>query len=79
MKSTNRKRRDTTEIFSVFGQIECVAADVMIEKGEARKIEFAEIPESARYNKLGQLARFAVMMPKSSVPRFERLISELRA
>lgn len=72
-------RRDTTEIFSVFGQIESVAAEIMIEKGEATRIDAAEIPESAAFNNLGHPARFAVMMPRSRVRRFETLIAELRS
>lgn len=74
-----RKRKDTIEIFSVFGQIESVAAEIMIEKGEAKKIDAREIPLSAAFNDHGATAKFAVMMSKNLVPRFNKLIADLRA
>lgn len=73
------KRKNTMEIYSVFGQIESVAANIMIERGEATRIDADEIPESAMLNKIGQRAQFAVMMPKSSVLRFNKLIADLYA
>jgi hypothetical protein len=68
-----------TEIFSVFGQLEAVAADILVERGQARKIPYEQIPETAQFNKLGHKARFAVMMPAGLVPEYEKLIKELRA
>ncbi len=73
-----RTRRNATEIFSIFGQIESVAAQVMIDRGEATKIDAEQIPESALFNKLGDRAKFAVMMPGARVQAFEQLIRELR-
>ncbi len=74
-----KRRRDRTEIFSVFGQMEAVAANILIERGQARKIPFDQIPETVQFNKLGQRAQFAVSMRAGLVPEYEKLIKELRA
>lgn len=70
--------RDTTEIFSIFGQLEKVAAEIMIERGEAKKIDAADIPASVAVNDAGTRAYFAVSMPKARVKAFDKLIRELR-
>ncbi len=71
--------RNKTQIFSVFGQIEAVAAQIMIDKGEATHIPPEQIPDSAAVNDLGQRARFAVVVPREKIARFETLIADLRA
>lgn len=76
------KKGERTQIFSVFGQLEAVAAEILIQEGKAQKIEAKLIPESALFGTgpyEGQRARFAVQMPKSLVPRFNDLIADLRA
>ncbi len=74
-----RKKGERTEVFSVFGQIETVAAEIMIKNGEAVRIPPEQIPLSAAFNDLGQTAKFAVLMQAKKVPAFNRLIAELRA
>ena len=68
-----------TEVFSIFGQIEAVAAEIMIERRALRKIAALEIPVSAAFNEFGQRARFAVIVPVQYIPEFENLIADLRA
>ena len=73
-----------TQIFSIFGQIEEVVAQAMIDEGVANKIPFAHIPAEARYqtNPLtGQeeTAKFAVVMPAALVNVFNARIAALRA
>ena len=71
--------RRGTEVYSIFGQIESVAAEILIEKGKARKIEARDIPVSAAFDDNGRRASFAVIVPNEHVPEFERLIADLRA
>jgi hypothetical protein len=70
--------RNTTEIFSIFGQIEDVAASLMIDRGLANRIDPDTIPETAKYHN-GQVAKYAVAMSGRVVPAFEKLIRDLRA
>lgn len=74
------KDRDTMKIYSIFGQIEDVAAKIMIEEGTARKIDFADIPETARFNSMDQPAKYAIMVfGRDLNHKFEKLIRDLRA
>lgn len=70
------KRR--TEIFSIFGQIESVVAEAMIEEGKATKIEARDIPPSVAFNEADQPAHFAVIIVGEHVPAFKRRIADLR-
>ncbi len=72
-------KRNATEIFSIFGQIEEVAAQVMIDKGQATKIDAKDIPPTAAFNDQGQSAKFAVVVPGDNVRAFNELIANLRA
>lgn len=70
------------EIYSVFGQMEAVAADIMIKKYRLPKIPANEIPNAVRFGTgpyEGVEARFAVVMPRNRIPEFNRLCAELRA
>lgn len=71
--------KQSAKFFSIFGQIETVAANIMIERGKAHLIEQSMIPETALYNKDGQKARFAVRINPGDVGEFEKLIADLRA
>lgn len=71
--------RQQSEVFSIFGQIEEVAADVMIKKHALYRIEPADIPETARVNDAGQVAKFAVIVPRRLVWEFNDTIARLRA
>jgi hypothetical protein len=67
-----------TEIFSIFGQIETVVAEAMIAEGSCVRIEAWEIPPTARFNELGQQAKFAVIIPAQLVCAFEERVRKLR-
>jgi hypothetical protein len=69
----------STEIFSIFGQIEEVAAELMIKNEGARKIPAEQIPDTARYNEKGTAAKFAIILPRAKVPKFEETIKSLYA
>lgn len=71
--------KKSTEIFSVFGQCEAVAAEMMIKEGKLTRIPPEQIPESAAVNDAGTPARFAVIVPARYVPEFNRRCAEMRA
>lgn len=74
--------RSKTETFSVFGQIEEVAANIMISEHSARRIDFDDMPDlpGIRYNANGDRAKFAVVIEgRGAVRRFKKLIADLRA
>jgi hypothetical protein len=69
-----------TRICSVFGQIEGVVADAMVEEGKARYIPPEQIPISARYNDAGERAICALVFPSPGVEaEFDFRVEELRA
>lgn len=74
MRTNNR-----TEIFSIFGQLEAVAAEIMIKRGEITRIPANEIPPTAAVNEAGQAARFAVIVPRAKIAAFNSLIADLRS
>ena len=67
------------EIFSIFGQIDAVVANAMIDEGKLVRIEPRLIPLTALVDRLGRQARFAVVVPQKFVREFHRRIDELRA
>lgn len=76
--------RRGSQVFSIFGQIEAVAADIMISRGLGTRIEVSEFPDAAHcphvhVNEHGQSARFAILLPTQHIRQFEDLIQELRA
>lgn len=73
------RTRNSTQVFSVFHQIESAAAEAMIEKHRLYKIQAHEIPESAAVNEHGEPALFAFVCPAELVREFEDTIINLRA
>jgi hypothetical protein len=71
--------RRQTEIYSIFGQIEGVVADLMVQEGKARKIERALIPPTVRYDDQGNSALFAIVISRGHVAEYERRVADLRA
>lgn len=67
-----------TEIFSIFGQIEAVVAQAMIDEKVANKIPSEQIPTSVRYNDDGRVALFAIVIPSNLVNAFEERVAALR-
>lgn len=66
--------------FSVFGQIEQVAAEIMIRDGEASRIQAAHIPPEMAVNEFGEPAKFAIAIcGREKIAKFEQLIRDLRA
>jgi hypothetical protein len=76
---TNAMKRSGTEVYSIFGQIEEVAADLLIEKGKANRIAAQDIPSTAMVNDMGQVAKFAIVVPREHIREFEETIRKLRA
>lgn len=72
-------KRNQTEIFSIFGQIEAVVAEAMIDEGKGKRIKMDDIPASALFNDVGKSAVFAIVLNRRDIPEFERRIKELRA
>jgi hypothetical protein len=76
---SSRKKGERTKIFSIFGQIEAVAAEIMIKRGVGVRIDAKEIPNEVRWNQFGTPARFAVILPRNKIHAFNELIADLRA
>ena len=55
-----------------------MAAEILIDEGVGIRIDAKQIPNEVRWNQFGTPARFAILLPKSSVPRFDQLIADLR-
>jgi hypothetical protein len=67
-----------TKIYSIFGQIEQVVAEAMINEGKGRRIPQHEIPESALFSEDGvRKALFAIQLPVQRVREFEDRIRTL--
>lgn len=76
---SKRQISKSSEVFSIFGQCEAVAADIMIERHGLYRIPASEIPATAAVNDVGTPARFAVVVPARLVPEFNRLCAEMRS
>lgn len=72
-------RKPQSQILSVFGQLEAVAAEIMIKAGELTRIDAKDIPAEVAVNEFGDRARFAVIVPTSKMRKFNNLVAELRA
>lgn len=68
-----------TQIYSIFGQIEAVAAEIMIDKMLATKISAEQIPTTVAINDAGEPAQFAIVIARRDMAEFEKTIRELRA
>ena len=70
-------------IFSIFGDMDRVVAEAMITEGVCHKIEFDDIPLSARYSRgpdgIDRAAFFAIAIPSNLVNTFEMRVRNLRA
>jgi hypothetical protein len=72
-----------TVIYSIYGQIEELVAQAMIDAGTANKIVFDDMPMSQRYSRgpdgKDMQAKFAIVLPSQLVNAFERRCAALRA
>lgn len=67
-------------IYSIFGQCEAAAAEVLIDAKKAVRINTADIPEEEKMHPItGAPAMFAVMVPTPYEADFEELCANLRA
>jgi hypothetical protein len=69
----------STEVYSIYGQIESVIADTMVKEGKATKIEQDMIPPSQLFDEDGRKAKFAIVIPRTNLSEFERRVRNLRA
>lgn len=77
-------RRSATETFSIFGQIEDVAASILIENKKVTKIPLEQFPDQGDCpdiwtNEQGDPALYAIIVPRRIIPEFNKLIADLRA
>lgn len=84
MSIDNTTFRRGSSVYSIFGQIEEVAASIMIAAGKATRIEVKDFPLEAyapdvHVNALGERAKFAILMPRQFLREFEDTIARLRA
>lgn len=71
--------RRKSNIYSIFGQIETVVAQAMVDEKKLYRIEFDDIPATERFNADGVRASFAVVMPSEHEPEYNRRVRELYA
>lgn len=71
--------KNKTVVFSVFGQIESVIADMMVNEGLANRIEPYDVPATVRYDDNGKLCHCALIMSAQMEQVFNKRVKELRA
>lgn len=72
--------RKQSKIFSISGQIETVAAEMMVKEHGCYKIMPWDFPEGvARHDEDGRPVAFAIMMNETVERQFDRIVRELRA
>ena len=64
-----------TEIWTIYGQIEAMVATEM----GFHRIQVWDVPASQKFNEFGVLAKFAVVIPGSMLPEYERRVALLRS
>jgi hypothetical protein len=75
-----RRQPMKAQIYSIFGQCEALAAEIMLKDGRlTRKIPVDDIPPTALFNQYGQKAHFAVWVPGDRIHEFDELCKDLRA
>jgi hypothetical protein len=76
-------KRSRTDIYSIFGEIEAIVAEAMIQEGTVNRIPLEDIPISARYSRMPDgrdvQAKFAIVIPSNLVRVFEKRVLDLRA
>ena len=68
-----------TKIYSVFGQIDGVVAEMMVSEGKATKIEQDMIPVTALFDEQDRKAMFAIILPHTYLAEYEHRVRDLRA
>jgi hypothetical protein len=73
-------KHSKTEIYSIFGQIDGVVAQMMVDEGKATKIAQEMIPPTVLYDETGmQKAKFAIALPRAYLGEYERRVRDLYA
>ena len=68
------------EIYSIFGQMDAVIAQAMVDEGKATKIEQADIPAEALFDEAtGRKAFFAIRLWPEYLPEYEQRVRDLYA
>ena len=66
-------------IYSIFGQMDELAAREMIKRGKATEIPTEDIPASERTHKDGRTARLAIVIQRKHVAELEELTKDFYA
>jgi hypothetical protein len=69
----------TTQIYSIFSQIDKVVAEAMAAEGKVRRIEANMIPPTALYDEHGRQAYFAIVMSDEYSLEYNERVANLRA
>jgi len=72
-------KRGETEVYSIFGQIDAVVAQQMVDEGKFNRIEPDTIPYTAMFDEAGRKAVFAVVVPRIYLSEFNKRIRDLAA
>lgn len=69
-----------TQIVSICGQLERVAAEIMLKRGVVTRIDLKDFPLGAPLkDNIGQPAAFAIIIREKFMPEFNELVAKLRA
>jgi hypothetical protein len=77
LKMTTKSNK--TNVWSIFGQIDAVVAQMMVDEGKFNKIEGEDIPATAKFDELGRQAKFAVVVPAKHEAEFNKRVRDLAA
>lgn len=72
-------KQTVTNIYSIFGQVDSVIAQAMVDEGKARKIPQDYIPLSALYDARGRKVLFAISMGDEYLPEYIERVRRLSA
>ncbi len=74
-----------SEIVSIFGEIEEIVANQMMQEGKgvgrlapSASVSLDDIPHSTKFNAQGDRVRMVIVMPQHLMVEFEERIAELR-
>jgi len=71
--------KNSTEIFSIYGQIEEAAANYMVKRHQLTKIPPKLCPPEIQVSPFGLELKFALVIPSKLLGEFEETIRNLRA
>jgi hypothetical protein len=71
--------RQRSEIYSIFGQIDEVVAQSMVDEGKVTKIEPDMIPATMLFDDQDRRAKFAIVLPHAYLAEYEKRVRDLYA